>query len=88
MMSLDKNRISQYGPIRTRSWLTFTRTVRHRVLKWAPLVFRIIFWGVDFWSMLIGWRAANMSAMSYGEERNVGERSVLCLLNLALWAVC
>ena len=32
--------------------------------------------------MLIGWRAANSD-----EERNVGERSVICLPNLAPWTV-
>ena len=35
--------------------------------------------------MLIGWNATNMSSMSSGEERNVGEWSVLCFL--ALWTV-
>ena len=38
--------------------------------------------------MLIGWRAANMSSMSSCEERNIDERGVLCLPNLALWTVC
>ena len=38
--------------------------------------------------MLIGGRATNMSSMSSGEERNVGERSGLCLPNLALRTGC
>ena len=46
------------------------------------------FWGSTSGLMLIGWRAAYLSSMSSGEKRNVGERSVLSLLNLALWTVC
>ena len=60
----------------------FTQAVRHRVLKWAPFVFCIIiiFFGGGSTSglMLIGWHAANMSTMSSGEERNVGQINELC----------
>ena len=69
---------------------------RHRVLRWARIVFCNIiinfffffFWGgggSSFGLTLIGWCATNMSSMSSGKGRNVGERSVLCLPNLALW---
>ena len=52
------------------------QAVRHRVLKWAWFVFRIII-KKNLVStsclMLIGWHATNMSSMSSGEEQNVGE---------------
>ena len=52
-----------------------TQAVRHRVLKWARFVclfvcFLILFFcGSTSGLMLIGWRAANMSSTSSGEER-------------------
>ena len=39
-----------------------------RILKWARFFFSYYFLGVDFPLMLIGWRAANMSSTSSGEE--------------------
>ena len=55
-------------------------------LKMGSVCFSYYFLGGStFRLLLIGWRATNMSWMSSGEERNVGERSVLCLPNLALW---
>ena len=66
-----------------------TRVVSHRVLKWARFLFLFFayFWGARLpVFMLIGWRVANnhipRSWAKYGEERNVGEWSVLaCLLD-------
>ena len=73
------------GVIHCWWWYVITRSVRHRVLKWARFVFHIIYWGSTSGLMLIDLRAANMSSMSSGEERNVGEWCAL--LPLALWTV-
>ena len=67
--------------------------MRHRVLQWARIFafvyFFVLFLGSTSGLMLIGWRTTNIiKSMSSGKVQNVGERSVLCLSNLAQCTVC
>ena len=88
------------------NWIQFIiRAVRHRILKSARFVFRIIIiiiiiiiflllffynffflGGVDFRSYA-DWLARRQYVINV-VWRNLGERSVLCLPNVALWTVC